>query len=142
MNPERMHKVADAIEQAGRFKYDAWACADAILDEDGEPALGVSTTRELIGAGTLRHCGTTGCIAGWAATLAIEEGLAPINNVMISSLAQDYLELTSGEAHDLFLGGAMKTAGFYPSSGEALDNATAVEAAKVLRMVADGEVEL
>ena len=142
MNPERMHRVADAIEQEGRFKYDTWACSEAILDDDGEPALGISTTGELTRSGTLRRCGTTGCIAGWAATLAIEEGLAPIQNVMISSLAQDYLELTTSEAHDLFLGGAMVNAGFYHSGGDALDNATAVEAAKVLRMVADGEVEL
>jgi len=144
MNPERMRAVADAIEESGRFDYSAWA---ARLDIDDGRAIGcVSTSKELrYDIGTLRKCGTTGCIAGWAATLAFEDdkhALGKRSNVMISDMAQRYLGLNDREAFHLFHGEAMVKAGFYETGGDAMGQATAVEAAKVLRMVADGEVKL
>jgi len=137
MNPERMRAVADAIEQSGRFDYSSWACIDDSEDD-------LSTTNELKACGTLRHCGTSGCIAGWAATVALgeDEALWGRRNMMISDMAEAYLDLTGDQAHTLFLGQAMVLAGFYESDGEALGKATAIEAAKVLRMAADGEVVL
>jgi len=141
MNPERMRAVADAIEESGRFMYSTWG---GRLNLEGEwTEDGISTTNELRDVGTLRHCGTTGCIAGWAATLAFEDkSYCVTRNQMISDLAQDYLELDHDEAQKLFLGQAMVYAGFYESDGKALGNATAIEAAKTLRMIADGEVKL
>ena len=140
MNPERMRAVADAIEDSGRFMYSAWAGHTTIDDGFDES---ISTSNELREAGTLRHCGTTGCIAGWAATLALEDkSYCVTRNQMISDLAQDYLELEHDESQKLFLGQAMVYAGFYEEDGQALGQATAIEAAKVLRMVADGEVKL
>lgn len=142
MNPERMRAVADAIEESGRFNYAVWG---GTIDPYGDTVCGLSTSRELRDLGTLRHCGTTGCIAGWAATLAFEDethSLGKRRNAMISDVAQTYLGLTDRQAFNLFLGETMVDAGFYEDSGEALNKATAVEAAKVLRMVADGEVTL
>jgi hypothetical protein len=136
-----MRAVADAIEESGRFMYSSWG---ATLDVEGDEVEGISTTNELAAVGTLRKCGTTGCIAGWAATLALEENpmLWGRRNMMISDMAEAYLDLTTTEAHVLFLGQAMVLAGFYEGDGEALAKGTAIEAAKVLRMVADGEVVL
>ena len=144
MNPERMRAVADAIEESGRFDYSAWA---ARLDIDDGRAIGtVGSTKELREYGTLRKCGTTGCIAGWAATLALEEDEQQWSkgsrNVTISDVAQRYLGLTDRQTFHLFHGEAMVKAGFYETGGDAMTEATAVEAAKVLRMVADGEVKL
>ena len=144
MNPERMRAVADAIEESGRFNYSAWG---ARLDIEDNRVYGcVSTSKELReDIGTLRKCGTTGCIAGWAATLAFEDethALGKRNNAMISDVAQKYLGLTDPQAFHLFHGEAMVKAGFYETNGEAMEKGTAVEAAKVLRMAADGEVVL
>ncbi len=142
MNPERMRAVADAIEESGRFHYSAWA---GRLNQDDAVYGYVSTSRELREYGTLRKCGTTGCIAGWAATLAFEDAehlYGKRSNVMISDVAQKYLGLNDREAFHLFHGEAMVTVGFYETGGDALMKGTAIEAAKVLRMVADGEVVL
>jgi len=143
MNPERMRAVADAIEESGRFHYAAWG---ARTTEDGAIDECISSTKDLREHGTLRHCGTTGCIAGWAATLALElPKPLPVQwrkDMMISDIAQEYLGLDHDEAQMLFLGQAMVYAGFYEHDGEALAKGTAIEAAKVLRMVADGEVVL
>jgi len=145
MNPERLRKVADAIELSGRFKYSSWA---EKLDNE---CVSFSTIDELRGVGTLTNCGTTGCIAGWAASLAIEEGFVAVGhydrrlNYSVSAFAEAYLELDSEQGDTLFLGRAMQYAGLYPEdvdTEDILDRATAVEAAKLLRMVADGEVEL
>ena len=141
MNPERMRAVADAIEESGRFMYSTWGGRLNLEGEWSED--GISTTNELRDVGTLRHCGTTGCIAGWAATIAFEDKDYYVpRNMMISDLAQEYLGLDHDEAQTLFLGQAMVYAGFYEEDGQALGQATAIEAAKVLRMVADGEVKL
>jgi len=143
MNPERMREVADAIEESGRFNYSAWA---AHLNIDDHVYGSVSTSKELReGIGTLRKCGTTGCIAGWAATLALEDKTHFVGrrrNAMIGDVAQSYLGLDDRQAFHLFHGEAMVKAGFYETNGEAMEKGTAVEAAKVLRMAADGEVVL
>lgn len=143
---QRLIKVADAIEaDPEHFDYSSWG---EIRDADGITERNISFCNDLLRDGQVR-CGFVGCIAGWTAHTAVQDetfsSIHPTDAYQIAAMASEYLGLRSGQSYDLFLGDAMKTAGLYPEHmdrDELLDQATGADAAKLLRMVAAGEVVL
>ena len=146
---ERFNRTADAIEaNPEQFDYSSWG---DLVDGEGNHERSLifgNQIKDVIDSGVLK-CGFVGCIGGWAAHTAIQDEdfqpKHPWSAYSIAALGSEYLGLRPFEAHDLFLGDAMKTAGLYPQemdSDELLETATGADAAKLLRMVADGEVML
>lgn len=140
--------MADMIEANDGFDYSIWAARNMDDDESG-----IMFMDKLDDVGGLdATCGAVGCIAGWAATVALRNGWQPRgplsehwHDMTVAQYAGEYLGLDTMQQDRLFLGDAMRAAGLYDNriSLEAVrEEATGAEAAKLLRMVADGEVTL
>lgn len=143
---DRMNRLADTIERTDRFDYAHWY---GTRDDDNEPAEGPAVLN--------LRCDTTGCIGGWAVAQAITDGVCDANDfiigvegaqtgvgerLVVELEAARYLGLDGSEADTLFIGHAMAGAGWYTDNTEALQHATALDAAKMLRGVASGEYDL
>lgn len=142
LNRERLRELADLIEREDRFDLSCYA-AEPLPDEGSSR---VRYTGEL-----LTSCETVGCVAGWACALAGER-LWGLLDQRIWEVACAELGLSHAEAGRLFYAEAdsiwareadalgLKLA----SSGDVANwsSITAVQAAKVLRQLADGELEL
>lgn len=150
----RMRGIADLIEERDAFAYNCWVglrSADGAVrfvertyDDYGQCIVDY-TASELL-AGEMLGCQMVGCIGGWTAAYALEKGDVDESNVSgpssISEFAQGYLDLDYYQARALFHGGIMVGLGWYADEAAALNEATAMEAVKVLRGLADGEWEL
>lgn len=80
-------------------------------------------------------CGFVGCVAGMAASIAaVEDGMAICST---PTMARKWLDLTHAEAEYLFHGECMARRGWYETASEALDQATAEQAAKMLQECID-----
>lgn len=163
---EKLMALANHIElHADQFDYDTWCRSE---DSKGMPtfANNAGQAAQMLSAG--RSCNTTGCIAGWAVHLAEQEGnhferTPEIGFVQsVSNAAAEFLELGWNEAHAMFFGGIAFDTGLYdpediirehdlPRSVIRFDpgrlnacarpKVTGVEAAKMLRMIASGDVD-
>lgn len=122
MNRDMFRRVADVIELEDRFDLSLFASGDL-----------------------LNECGTTGCIAGWTAALA-----GAGDDVDIERAAREALGLTWRQADRLFFWGNSVWVDHADALGLEVDAfqsidpgaVTSVQAAKMLRWIADGEVEL
>ena len=140
MNHENMRRLADKIEFEDRFDYGQWLHIPGIHPWSDEADSRDDTTASAEHADRLGECGTAGCVAGWAAHLAVQDGMNPQGRT-VDGLAKTWLELEYGEAHRLFYAEVMVGAG-HETAADAMLDTTAVEIAKVLRQIADGEREL
>lgn len=126
MNVDNLRAVANLIELEDRFYYGMWTTG---VSPDAKGRELIESTEQL------NECGTTGCVAGWAAHLALREGFK-CDATDIEDFAARYLGLNEVEASRLFFAHHIVDVG-----GNWLET-TAVEIAKFLRQVADGEVTL
>lgn len=139
---ERLIAIADLIERTGAFSYGHW-----YVDEGG----GELDDHE--GAEKLAHgaCGTSGCIGGWAAALALQEGditTEELHDRPISYIAREWLQINESDTFgELFYGGSLYEWRGEVPDGDGYDdederhwtNATPVEVAKMLRDIANGD---
>ena len=147
---QRLLELADVIERIPdhQFNYDHWC---ATFNGDGERTNAGMFVNDLLGNIPLseKHCNTAGCVAGWGAVLGLEAGFHPEHymEMTVNEYAQEYLGLTSYESSEIFMGGALAACGFYEHDADwnndaIREAATTAEVAKMLRMIAEGEVEL
>ena len=146
----RLNDLADLIEQMPdrQFNYDHW-CARLGAGVSVQ-AIG-NTLNDILHVAPLREgdCNTAGCVAGWGCWMGLQQGYSPRHchpDMLIHQYAQKYLGLTVHEANEIFMGGAMFTCGIYDDdeldTDEVRKVVSNVEVAKMLRMVANDEVEL
>lgn len=145
---QRLNELADRIElDAQRFNYASWLRRRVNNDPFGgmfvSDAVQVANEPEAL-------CNTVGCIAGWAAVQGVIHGYIPrgftkadMSDMPLPQYAASYLGLDQYEAHSLFMGHAMIESGLYDEDSDVddiMEQATAAEAAKLLRMIANDEV--
>lgn len=112
MNAERILKLADVIEAAPK---------------QGIPTSGARKPITAFNMGSW-HCGTVGCIAGWAHQ-TFGDGNYGVN---ICRAAEEHLDLNEHDAGELFI----------PATDNSLDDIVPSQAAKVLRhLAATGKVD-
>jgi len=129
MRTDRMRRLSDRLAGAESVS------SSAILDEGymihGRPdRFSMDVWAGTWHDGSGHPCGTVGCIAGYAADMAVhEDGFAPrpLGEEDIEALAIEWLGLSADQASELFGCGVA-----------AADSATGDVAARVVRMVADG----
>lgn len=144
----RLRDLADLIEQVDtRFDYNHW-CGIRYPGVRGVSGVGM-TVSDLLHIQSIDEggCNTVGCVAGWGAVMALDMGFKPkhYKDMTVAQYAAQFLGLKGWEQDPVFLGNAMIDAGLYPpetDNEEIRNKATPVEVAKMLRMVADGEVQL
>jgi hypothetical protein len=136
---ERMRYVADLIELNDNFNYAVW-CEPEDFNPDGEPELHADHYTALREG----SCGTVGCIGGMVTAIQLDEGWITKETAenCPENEAAHWLGLDRRQGRWLFYGYCMVDAGLYNTNAEAMDKATAQEAAKVLRMIADGELPI
>lgn len=142
MNVDLLRRTADLIELEDRFDLSYWAAAG-------------DTHEPVHPARLLDDCKTVGCIAGWVCAasgvaVAVHDSWCGWCGLeyQVAAAAQEALGLDNGSAERLFSanGGSVwaeqaDAIGWNRDEGTWSD-ITAVQAAKVLRQIADGEVEL
>lgn len=157
MNIDNMKRLKTYLELEGqKFNYNTYLGEaaeqpDDFNDEEDEDLMDFTppTTAALLDFYNGK-CGAVGCLAGMAVAIAVaEDGLvaqrSPLGGeipIDIHTSAQQWLGLTGEEAHALFLGVEMadryETFGF-ADSGQALEGATPLDAAKLLQILIDEE---
>lgn len=137
MNVARLRWVANRIELEGRFDYLTFVSGDkgdTPRDDCGSVILDADLKR-------LNDCGTSGCIAGWAGLVALEMGEIPQENDTWMDFAERWLGLTEHQAERLFF--AWVVPDWHSSSDpDRCWGMNAIEVAKLLREIADGEIDL
>lgn len=125
MNKEKLLQVADAIEASEllHFGFNMKVFKDStaigILDNSG------------------RGCGTVGCIAGWTIATFQADHWKSGDPDIFAFRAQEELNLTDRQAHDLFFVGPAQENPYHPGW-----DATPAQAAMVIRHLAKtGEVD-
>lgn len=152
----RLLELADLIERVGetQFNYSQWAARYKTAQHGPRATVlrAGMTVRDVIDIG-LREgdCSTVGCVAGLAVTLGLEAEYYPNGwrDMPIPQYAGQCLGLNAKERDLVFLGGAMVEAGLAEYNADKVhplnhvrNTVTPVEVAKMLRMVAEGEVKL
>jgi hypothetical protein len=142
MNADMFRAVADRIELEDRFNLNHYG---RVLSGDGNivdrcPAAATLLDNDVVG------CWTVGCVAGWVNALNGNDNLADEED------AAQVLGIDEDQANFLFAAGLgsvwsrqADTFGWdVDDYGELEDweQISAVQASKVLRMIADGEIEL
>lgn len=137
----KLHALANHIELHGRFAYGEWA---ARIDLDGDAIENLDESSLSLATKLSTTCDTVGCVAGWAIDLAVTEGHAlDLTNESwnaVPDVAADYLGLDY-QADFIFMGGLAYKSGVITIEQHWADDVGPVEAAKMLRMLADGQVE-
>lgn len=128
MNVDNMLKLADFLEQLLEKKFDMRQWFAERVENKGFGNLRKRTDQFNVGT----VCGTTACIAGWAATLAVpdvEDRQADFN---IEPEARRWLGLTFEESNWLFFGYWSKS-----KSEPGVGQGTAKEAATAVRKMVE-----
>ena len=167
MNVENMLKLADAIENADKSQFHLGSWFGEIVGED-QVWESTSFYRGRIGDlfsqfPNEMKCGTTACIAGWAAALKYNFDQKAYTEDSVEDIAIDYLEITQWQARKLFFGNSdsvwaehQEEYGYRVVGKEIEDddtpywydldpdewNVTNKDAAHMLRRIAKGEVKL
>lgn len=138
----KLHALANHIELHGRFAYGEWA---ARIDLDGDAIENLDESSLSLATKLSTTCDTVGCVAGWAVDLAVTEGcaldLANGSWNAVPDAAAAYLGLERYQADFIFMGRLAYKSGVITNEQYWTDDVGPVEAAKMLRMLADGEVE-
>lgn len=153
LGAQRLRAVADAIElNPERFHY-----IEYLAEWDGRGEL-APVDDEVEALRDFGQCGTAACIAGWAAADAVRHDPTLLeghddDGVVVEKIAADWLQISktegipnpddwffSTDAHYLFHGHDATVEPFgYDEGFDALESMTGVEAAKMCRMIADGD---
>jgi len=144
MNITNMQRLQRHLELDGQaFDYSCFV-GNRLEDGSAEELEGESDEVLQRALKDLYHCGgeTVGCLAGMAAAIATQEDgwlneKADGDIIDIVDIAEGWLELTANEADALFYGYAMSDQGWYTGHGQAMDNATPNEAAKIVQIWID-----
>lgn len=143
MNTDRLRQVANRIELEDRFNYQTY-----VGNEMGDTAFVPTENGWLVldlpaDLQRLNGCGTTGCVAGWAGLLALEQGEIPQEGDEWGTFAARWLELDQRQADRLFMAEVVPE-WYNDRNGDDGDtwNMNAIEVSKMLRQIADGEISL
>lgn len=153
MNYDRISQVADLIEQVGDncFDMETYVRGDTYMVAD-------YFVNDILDDEVMPECGTTGCIAGWALSIAevmypqVFAPLAMLSGTQIKEEARRFLDLTPNEADQLFFDdsalwaahGRVETTEYGVDGEDTLVDVyvEAEHAVKVLRGLVDGEIDL